>query len=498
MADTLSSLVKLLDNDEYKSFEDFLRQKNKRRDVKNIALLKIIRTDDIASLNKLYPALENDRDAYHAGRKRLKDGLLRFLSMQALDQGDDDNFEARRHFVLGRYLLEHGSDVLAQQQLTKAAALAEEAEQFGLLNEVLLLQLRFAHRNSGLSIERLSQELTDNQERLAMEVRLHIAYAHIRQRIRQIQLKKGIIDLTELITGTMQRYRIDTRDFMSYRSLYQILCIADEYAAICQNYALIGSYILQSEDFLRSRNDAPGRQLFYHLHLLHFLANYHFRSRQYATSFFWLDKMDVILLEYPAYRPGFWLRQQMLRALNEYFSGNAATAIGLAKAALVRAGKTAVSQDIDDLNACLVLFYSQQQDETCLAHLATLTRSDAWYEKQMGMLWSIRKNIMEIVVQAQFDNTELALSRSESFKRRYKDFLRSSGEQRVLDFVKLLDQYIRKPGIVHRSGYQAAVAALSGSREGQDVFSLSFIAFLLSRWQKAGPYQVTLQLLAAE
>jgi hypothetical protein len=58
-----------------------------------------------------------------------------------------------------------------------------------------------------------------------------------------------------------------------------------------------------------------------------------------------------------------------------------------------------------------------------LRQLTLLTRSDAWYEKKMGMLWTIRKNLMEILVQAQFSNIELAMSRLTSFRRRYKKYL---------------------------------------------------------------------------
>ena len=103
---------------------------------------------------------------------------------------------------------------------------------------------------------------------------------------------------------------------------------------------------------------------------------------------------------------------------------------------------------------------------------------------------------MEIVVHVQFQNIELALSRLDSFKRRYKSFLKTTGEQRVLDFIRLLELMLKTPDTLQKKSYREAVLALLDVAENQDIFSLSFIAWQAAQWQSKSPYEVTLELLS--
>ncbi|RYE20353.1 MAG: hypothetical protein EOP45_11205, partial [Sphingobacteriaceae bacterium] len=119
----------------------------------------------------------------------------------------------------------------------------------------------------------------------------------------------------------------------------------------------------------------------------------------------------------------------------------------------------------------------------------------AWYEKKMGMLWTIRKNLMEILVQAQFSNIELAMSRLNSFQRRYKKYLLQTSEERVLLFLRLVEKYLIKPDVVFEPAYKKTVLNLISNEENNDIFTLSFIAWLIARQEKKTAYEVVLTLI---
>jgi hypothetical protein len=104
--DSILELTNLLNISEKKQFRQFLKQKNKRADVKNLQLLDLIETDDITGLNKLYNP-EKNNDAYHALRKRLQDNLLLFLSQKTFESNHSDTYDALRLVVVGRFLLEN-------------------------------------------------------------------------------------------------------------------------------------------------------------------------------------------------------------------------------------------------------------------------------------------------------------------------------------------------------------------------------------------------------
>jgi hypothetical protein len=127
-----------------------------------------------------------------------------------------------------------------------------------------------------------------------------------------------------------------------------------------------------------------------------------------------------------------------------------------------------------------------------LKQLTLLTRTDAWYEKKMGMLWTIRKNLMEILVHAQFSNIELAMSRLNSFRRRYKKYLLKTSEERVLLFLRLVEKYLLKPDVAFETSYRRTVLNQLDRIENlhfDDIFTLMqdelyCLADSLVRWEK--------------
>lgn len=187
--DSLFELVKLLTNTDKRAFKQFLKQKNKRLDVKNLQLLNLIETDDIDSLNKLYNT-EKNRDAYHALRKRLQDNLLLFLSQKTFESTNSEAHEALRLLVVGRFLLENDLVKVAFKCLDKAETIAGHLEQFNLLNELLLLKLQYAHMPGAEDLEVLTARFIQNQSQMQREAKLNIAYAFLRQQLQEIHLKR--------------------------------------------------------------------------------------------------------------------------------------------------------------------------------------------------------------------------------------------------------------------------------------------------------------------
>jgi hypothetical protein len=491
---SLSELINLLNISDRKLFRQFLQRKNKRVDVKNLQLLDLIETDDIDGVNKLYNSKKNN-DAYHALRKRLQDSLLLFLSQKTFESNHSDTYDALRLLVVGRFLLENDVVKIAFKCLDKAERLAEHLEQFNLLNELLLLKLQYAHLAGAEDLEALTARFLRNQSHMQCEAKLNMAYAFLRQELQEIHLKGKVVNLTTLMLTTIRKYKISAQDLMTYKSIYQILFIANEYAAIQQNYGLIERYINRTNQFMQGQVDRKQSYLFYHISILYFLANFHLRRKDFAKSASYLKEMMDLMLTDSRYYTLFCLRYQLLSALNLFFTGFADQAIALLQASLSNTKHTSKPEDTEDSRICLAMFLALCNDRRSLKQLTLLTRTDAWYEKRMGMLWTIRKNLMEILVQAQFSNIELAMSRLNSFRRRYKKYLMKTSEERVLLFLRLVEKYLLKPDVAFETSHKKAVLNLLGSAENNDIFTLSFIAWLIAHWEKKTAYKVVLTLI---
>ncbi|MBE9598480.1 hypothetical protein [Pedobacter sp. MC2016-24] len=491
--DAIQELINLLNSSDKRLFRQFLQQKNKRDDVKNLQLFDLIETDDIDGLKKLYSPAKNN-DAYHALRKRLQDNLLLFLSQKTFESSHSETHDALRLVVVGRFLLENDAVKIAFKCLNKAEHLAEHLEQFNLLNELLLLKLQYAHLPGAENLEALTARFLRNQTDMQREAKLNMAYAFLRQELQEIHLKGKIVNLTALILTTIRKYKISAQDLMTYKSIYQILFIANEYAAIQQNYGLIERYIKRTNRFMQEQVHKKQSYLFYHISILYFLANFHLRRKDFAKSTSYLKEMMDLMATDSRYEKLFYLRHQLLSALNLFYTGFAEDAIALLQESLSRTMQSSKPEDIEDLRICLTMFLALCNDRSSLKQLTLLTRSDAWYEKKMGMLWTIRKNLMEILVQAQFANVELAISRLNSFQRRYKKYLLKTSEERVLSYLKLVEKYLLKPDAALEVNYKKAVLAQLNSAENNDIFTLSFIAWLIARLEKKTAYQIVLTL----
>ena len=492
--DSLQELTNLLNNTDNKLFKQFLHRKNKRSDVKNLRLLNLIETDDIKNISRLYNSQKNN-DAYHALRKRLQDNLLLFLSQKTFESSHSDTYDALRLVVVGRFLLENDLAKIAFKCLDKAERLAEQLEQFNLLNELLLLKLQYAHLPGAEGLEALTARFLSNQSNMQREAKLNLAYAFLRQELQQIHLEGKIVNLTTLIITTIRKYKISAQDLMTYRSIYQILFIANEYAAIQQNYGLIERYVNRTNQFIQSQSYKNQSYLFYHISILYYLANFHLRQKNFAKSTSYLREMMALMETDSRYYAQFYLRHQLLAALNLFFTGSADDAITLLQRSLSNDKQKSKPEDIEDLRICLTMFMALCNNRESLKHLTLLTRTDTWYEKKMGMLWTIRKNLMEILVQAQFSNIELAMSRLSSFRRRYKKYLLKTSEERVLVFLRLVEKHLLKPDVVFETGYRKEVINLLNGIENNDIFSMSFIACLIARWEKKTAYKVVLTLM---
>lgn len=191
----------------------------------------------------------------------------------------------------------------------------------------------------------------------------------------------------------------------------------------------------------------------------------------------------------------FYLRHNLLYALNLFFTGLADDAIARLQKSLSNTKNTTKPEDVEDLRICLAMFLALRNDRGSLKQLTLLTRTDAWYEKKMGMLWTIRKNLMEILIQAQFDNIELATSRLSSFRRRYKKYLQKASEERVLVFLRLVEKYLQKPDVTYDTNYRGTVLNFLNQAQNNDIFTLTFIAWLMARWEKKNTYEVVLNLV---
>jgi hypothetical protein len=493
----IQEVVHLMNDEDIKAFSLYLDKKNKRKDVRNTELFNLLKTDDINFEKKSFQD-KKSADAYHALRKRLYDTLVEFMANRSFENDTSEEQAVLRLLVVSRLFFEHKLTKAAFKCLVKAEAIATGLEHFSLLNEIYHTQIQFAHLNLSLPLDVVIAKFRANKQKLEQEEQLNLGYALLRRELSQMYHEGKIVDFQALIKNTIESHGISLRQVLTFKSLYQILFIANEYASINSDYGRIAPFIVKSYGFITGNAALADRYLYYHIYILYFMANFHFRSGRFTESQEYLEQMRIQLQKQGGkYYNRFCLRYFLLKALNENYSGNPGQAIETSEKALIQ-HKKADANDINDLRLALIVFYLQQDSgKPAAKEMIKLSHSDSWYEKKMGMDWAIKKCLVEILLHTQQEHIELALSRIKSFKRRYKKYLVTVSEERVVSYLSLIERYVLKPEIAATPQFKNTVEqfieeAQSGA---QDIFVMSFLAWLLARVRRKTIYDTTLVLL---
>lgn len=492
----ITEISNIMSDTDKKAFIKLLSKRNKRKDTGNIDLFKSLETDDIKYKNNRTD--KKAADAYHALRKRLYDSLIEFMGNRSFEQNTGEEHEVLRLLVASHVFFEHKLNKEAFKCLAKAEAKAQKLEHFSLLNEIYQTQIQFSHLRVEIPLGPAITKYTLNKHKLDQQEQLNLAYAVLRRELDDIYHKAKIVDLQLLIKDTMANFGISLKEVLTFKSLYQILFIANEYASINSNFNLIEPFVEKSYRFVMDKQELAERHLYYHIYILYFMANIHFRNRKFELSDEYLNRMETEMQKQgKKYYNRFSARYSLLKALNENYKGFAVKAIDTALKALANGRKTDPA-DVNDLRLCIVIFYIQQGDnKTAHKYMKQFIHTDSWYEKKMGMDWTIKKSLIEILLHAELENTELALSRITSFKRRYKKYLGEVKEERVMAYVFLLEKFISKPDAATGASFQKSFEDLLNTSSGsnEDIFVLSFLGWLLAKIQKKSIYSVTLELV---
>ena len=159
----LNQIVSTFSSDEQQQFINYLERKNKRKDTKNIQLFKLLSKHDLDSKSiciKLYKT--NNKDAYHALRKRLYQSIIDFTANTNLSEESSENMQIIKLILASRAFLFQRQYKVAYKLLDKAEVLAKEQFLFPYLNEIYHTKIQYAHTNQNIDLKALIKTFKSN------------------------------------------------------------------------------------------------------------------------------------------------------------------------------------------------------------------------------------------------------------------------------------------------------------------------------------------------
>jgi len=493
----LNDIISTLSTEDRQSFVIYLEKKNKRLDTKNIQLFKLLIKNDLSPKEiciKLYTT--ENKVAYHALRKRLYQSIIDFIANISLDEEKATDMQIIKFVLASRTFLLHKQYKVAYKILDKAEALAKENHLFPLLNEIYHTKIQYAYANPNINIDDLIDRFNNNQKNHIIEDKLNIAYAKIRQGINEFALSSQFVSFQNLVSDTLEKYDIDIKKSMSFKSLYQLMKIVSISAFATNDYLKIEPFLINTYQVLLNHKNKE-KQLYYHLQVLYLIAYTLFRNKKFEESLEFLENLKVLMMQNKQkhYR-SFKLKYNLLLALNYNFTNQQNKAIGILEPFLNR--KHSDLESLLDIYLSLVMIHFQKGELYEARQIfSKFYHTDKWYISKVGKEWVIKKNIIEILLHIELGNIDLVESRFLSFKRNYFKFLTEINQERAITYLNLVDEYYKTPENVTSENFKTKVENsfewVGGKQE--DIFVMSFYAWLKSKMEKEDIYQTTLSLV---
>ncbi len=493
----LKQIISTLSSDEQQQFINYLERKNKRKDTKNHQLFKLLSKQELDSKSiclKLYKS--DKKDAYHALRKRLYQSIIDFIANANLSEENSVNMQIIKLILASRTFLFNRQYKVAYKLLDKAEVLAKEQFLFPYLNEIYHTKIQYAHTNPDVELSQLIFRFKDNQKKHFLEEELNIVYAKIRTTITNMTYKGEVIDFETMLSNTLNEHNISISDSMSFKSLYQLITIVSISAFATNDYLKTESFLINTYQKLKTLKDIV-KQPFYHIQVLYLIANTLFRNKKFDESLNYLQLMhDQMHQNRKKYYNIFKLKYNLLLSLNLNYSNQQQQAIEVLDKFIIK--RHPDIESLLDIYLSLIMVYFQKNDYKQAHHIfSKFYHSDKWYTEKAGIEWTIKKNLIEILLHLELEQIDLFESRLLSFKRNYYNYLKDINQDRVIVYLGLVEDYYKFPEkVVTKSFYNKVEESFEwiGANK-EDIFVMSFYAWLKSKMDSKPLFETTLKLI---
>lgn len=492
----LNAIVSTFSIEEQQKFISYLEKKNKRNDAKNIQLFKYLLKPELTSKNICYKIYGTEKaNSYHALRKRLYQSILDFIANMSLQEENSTDMQIIKYILAARKCLLYKQYEVAYKILDKAELLASEHYLFPLLNEIYHTKIQYAYANSSIQLDDIISKFKQNQKNHFLEDELNMVYAKVRHTLNSITYKGAVIDFQTILNNILEEHNININESLSFKSLYQLMSIIGLSAFVTNDYLKTEPFLINTyKTILKYKNKE--KQIYYHIQILYLIANTLFRNKKFKESQHYLRLMHVEMQhQRKKYYNTFKLKYHLLLALNLNYSNQQNEAIHLLEPFI--SIKHDDVESLLDIYLALIVFYFQNDDLKKAHHLfSKFYHTDYWYTEKAGKEWVIKKNIIEILLHIELENVDLIESRLLSFKRAHFKYLKDIKQERVIIYLNLVENYYKNPEMVTSTDFKNKVENSFEwiEKQREDIFVMSFYAWLKSKMDNSNLYLTTLNL----
>ncbi|MGB0886770.1 MAG: hypothetical protein ACPGSL_01495 [Vicingaceae bacterium] len=496
--DKLQEIINTLSEDDKREFRIFINRQKSKKERKDLDLFELIgaQTHPKEIQKTLYKT--PNKIAYHTLRKRLLKHLTDFIVLKQIDGDTTAASSISGLLSMAAYLFKNESNKLAWRFLLKAELLAIQNDQFELLNNIYQLQLDASDSEFAPNINLIYNNWSNNKKIVDENERINIAYNFIKKELNEFILKAKDQNVNELVENLLKKYGLNDTVFERPEILYKVLSLTRKVKFSKKDFYSFEPYIIEMYQELITKHGFSKKNHFYKIHILYMIAHVLYRNRKFKTSIVYLNKMYENMRSYnKSYYKQFYTKHLMLSAANYSFLNQNKKAIDLLEG-INKSTFTKLPYGIQlNIKMILVVYLGFENEfKKCNQIILTLNHSDNWLTKKMGIEWVLKKNMLEIMIQYELNNHEIALNKIRSFERNYSELFNHPIYSRSNEFIQTLKAIIIDVNVLKSKDFikQVKSTFIKNPIEHEDLQAISYYAWLKAKMMNLEPYDVLLDI----
>jgi hypothetical protein len=487
-------IISLLNVTERAAFISHLEKRNKRSDTKNIQLFNALikgQSNEVKS--------QMTTNAYHVLKKRLTDRMIDFTAGCIIETEQTAPLEIMKILVLSQKLFKLKHFKTAFKQLKTAESKAKEISDYHSLNEIYQTYILYSYHTLSPLQTDLFEAYEKNKTAYSNYANLNMVYALVRKAFENQEQQQEPLDLDQLITKSFQLFGITNAEGYTFQTLNQIAEIADITGSHKRNYFETDLFFEKHIRNLQGSKIDTEKQLTFHIKLLYLIAHIYFRKKQFKKSIQNLKNMTIQMERYnKKYYLLYEIRHTTLMALNYNFSGNHVQAAVLLDELLSKTGEINFREKgiLQAILARTVIHFQQEEFTEAKQMIVPLLQQDRWYIENLGLEWLINKKFIEILIAIELEDTNYVDSLISSLLRKRNVYFKGANSL-ALPFLKLIETYHKNPQHIKTTIFETQVESSFDWKpsEEEDLFFMSYYAWLKSKMTQKPLYKITLSFL---
>ncbi|MBK3519181.1 hypothetical protein [Carboxylicivirga marina] len=501
--DALVEIIKTFTKGEATEFASFINRLKRKQNRKDLELFWLFYKEGELSrvdvLARLYP--DGNKVAYHALRKKLLRHVTDFIFSKQLREDYTAETQVSAYVGLAHYLNEYRLDSLAWKYLRKAEQMAVRTEQYAMANQIARQQLDMPLLQLNQDIEPILLRKKRYLQLAIEDDRADTAYKIISYHLHQSKTNLEGADMQLVIENVLTEYELTGSVSQRPSMVYRLMSIARSAAKSSKMYYGFEPLLLRYYNGITPDADPSENDKIYIARLQYMIAHTLFRNKKFkqAHDYIYLLREQLRIVsksEYARLLPRF---TQLYCALR-FFSGHINEAIRMVDAAFMQQLRLKPEEVLNlKLNKAIYHFYNEDY-RVALRELLSIEHSNAWCAKVAGIEWVVKKNLLDIYIQFELGNLEIAANKIRGMLRQKYSSGKLPQMQRVLVFLNLVNQIVDDPEVAQTQQFYDNVEESFNwiPIEQEDLHASVYYAWMKSKIVMKKPYQVLLDLILIE